>query len=59
MKKYELKGYLESEIAASYSGLTGDLADDIGQSLDYYLGKPFGNEIDGKSQVVSDRKSVV
>lgn len=31
----------------------GDLADERVQSLNYYLGKPFGNEVEGRSQVVS------
>ncbi len=38
------------EAAASRNG---ELARERTQALDYYLGKPFGNEIDGRSQVVS------
>ena len=31
----------------------GDLARDREKALDYYLGKPLGNEVEGRSQVVS------
>ncbi len=31
----------------------GDLSTERVQSLNYYLGKPFGNEVEGRSQVVS------
>lgn len=31
----------------------GDLSDERSQALDYYLGKPLGNEIEGRSGVVS------
>lgn len=32
---------------------SGDLAADRAKSLDYYLGKPLGNEQDGRSQIVT------
>lgn len=31
----------------------GDLSDERSTALDYYLGKPMGNEVEGRSQVVS------
>lgn len=31
----------------------GNLADDRSKALDYYLGRPMGNEVEGRSQVVS------
>lgn len=31
----------------------GDLSEDRAQALDYYLGNPLGNEVEGRSQVVS------
>ena len=31
----------------------GDLSEDRAQALDYYLGNPMGNEVEGRSQVVS------
>jgi hypothetical protein len=37
----------------SYGANDSELASDRATALDYYLGKPFGNEIDGRSQVVS------
>ncbi len=37
----------------SYGINDSALADDRAQAIDYYLGEPFGNEIEGRSQVVS------
>lgn len=31
----------------------GDLAEDRADALDYYLGEPMGNEVEGRSQVIS------
>lgn len=37
--------------ALGYHG--GDLSEERSKALDYYNGKPFGNEVEGRSQVVS------
>ncbi len=42
---------IEDYEAAAIKG--GQLQDDRAKAMDYYLGKPFGNEITGRSQVVS------
>ena len=39
----------QENLADSY----GNLADDRSKALDYYLGRPMGNEVEGRSQVVS------
>ena len=39
----------QENLADSY----GNLADDRAKALDYYLGRPMGNEVEGRSQVVS------
>lgn len=41
----------EIEAAAGYMG--GDLADERATALDYYLGEPYGDEEEGRSQVVT------
>lgn len=53
MDSTELKSILQSEIndAAGYIG--GDLSDQRTKAMDYYHGEKFGNEEDGRSQVVS------
>lgn len=53
MDNTELKSIISREIndAAGYIG--GDLSDQRSKALDYYLGEPFGNEMNGRSQVVS------
>ena len=48
----ELKAILKHEIEQA-SGYVGDeLEKDRATSLDYYMGQPFGNEVDGQSQIV-------
>lgn len=49
----ELKQILSAEIRNALGYLDGELAEQRGEALDYYLGEPFGNEIDGRSQVVT------
>ena len=48
----ELKAILKHEIEQA-SGYVGDeLEEDRATSLDYYMGLPFGNEVEGQSQIV-------
>lgn len=53
MDSTELKSIIQSQIndAAGYIG--GDLSDQRTKAMEYYLGEKFGNEEDGRSQVVS------
>lgn len=37
----------------SLAETSGDLSDERSKALDYYLGNPLGNEIEGRSQVIS------
>ena len=53
MKKDELRALLGSEIDMAYGADSGELSGEISEAIDYYLGQPFGNEEDGKSQVIS------
>ena len=48
-----LPGIIESEIARSLGQWDGTLSISRTQEFDYYYGRPFGNEIEGESQVVS------
>lgn len=49
----EILARIESEEQTSYGTNDAELSADREQALNYYLGKPFGNEIDDRSQVVS------
>lgn len=49
----ELLATIDREERNAYGYTSGDLATERAQAMDYYLGKPFGNEIEGRSQVVS------
>lgn len=53
MTDTELKAILDSEIHAAMGFLGGQLSEERAEAMDYYLGEPFGNEADGRSQVIS------
>jgi hypothetical protein len=48
----ELLGIVENEERAALGYHTGELASEREEALNYYLQKPFGNEVEGSSQVV-------
>ena len=49
----ELLATIEREERNAYGYLSGELSTERTQALDYYLGRPFGNEVEGRSEVVS------
>jgi hypothetical protein len=49
----ELQSILRSEIDDAVSFIDTEIGADRAQALDYYRGRPFGDEEDGRSQVVS------
>jgi len=49
----ELSSIVQAQESSAYSYSQSEIAQDRAKALDYYLGKPFGNEIEGRSQVVS------
>ena len=53
MTETELSALLGRERGQAVAYMNGDLADRRRKAMDYYFGEPFGNEIDGRSQVVS------
>jgi hypothetical protein len=53
MDEFKLKAMISSEIQTSMGYLGGELTEQRTKSLEYYFGEPFGNEQDGRSQVVS------
>ena len=53
MDEYKLKALIASEIQTSMGYLGGELTEQRTKSLEYYFGEPFGNEQDGRSQVIS------
>ncbi len=48
-----LPAIIEQEIARAIGNIGGDLSEARTQEFDYYYGRPFGNEVEGESQVVS------
>lgn len=53
MDDLKIIAMIEQEEAVSY-GINDDaLSDERSEALDYYLGEPYGNEVDGRSQVVT------
>jgi len=56
----ELKAIVQEQVRNSQGFLGGETADDRGRAMERYLGKPIGNEVDGRSQVVStDTQDVI
>lgn len=53
MDDSELLRILDHEEKNSFGDLSGDLADQRAEAMKFYLGQPFGDEIEGRSQVVS------
>jgi len=53
MKKDELSALVGGEIDNAYGAGSGELSYQISEALNYYYGEPFGNEVEGKSQVIS------
>ena len=49
----EIIAILNKEIRSSTGFIGGEIVNRRKKSLEYYLGKPFGNEVEGRSQVVS------
>ena len=49
----EIIAILNKEIKSSTGFIGGEIVNRRKKSLEYYLGKPFGNEVEGRSQVVS------
>lgn len=53
MTEDELLAYLSSEIESSSGHMNSELSSQREESMKYYLGEPFGNEIDGRSEIVT------
>lgn len=47
-----LRAILKNEVEQASGYLGDELQEDRAEALDYYMGEPFGNEVDGQSQVV-------
>jgi len=54
LSKTELSSLVDSEVANAMGSTTsaGDLSKQRSQAMDYYLGRPLGNEQDGRSKVI-------
>lgn len=53
LSKDEILARIEQEENIAYGVNDAALSDDRAEAIKYYLGEPFGNEIEGRSQVVS------
>lgn len=52
MDEPEFRAVVQKAIAQSVQYVDGELSQERAEATEYYLGKPFGNEEDGRSQVV-------
>lgn len=53
MDDLEIQSIVAAEIADAVSHIDDDVGPDRAQAINYYFGRPFGNEEEGRSQVVS------
>lgn len=53
MNNSELAAILQRQIDNSITGGSSDIDSDSADAMDYYLGKPFGTEVDGQSKIVT------
>lgn len=53
MDQEKLKGILDSEIDNSLGYIQTDTTDERSKALDYYNREPYGNEVEGRSQIVT------
>lgn len=49
----EIRSICEAEISASSGFTSGELSDERAKAMDYYLGEPYGDEVDGRSQIIT------
>lgn len=52
LSEREILAAIDAQAERAY-GTDGTLDDDRAQAMDYYLGRPYGNEVEGRSQVVT------
>jgi hypothetical protein len=48
----DIRAIIRSEILSADGQASSELSIERGQNMDYYQGRPFGNEVDGRSSVV-------
>ena len=53
MESGSVKGILESEIDNSIGFIDSETSNDRTKALEYYLRYPYGNEVEGRSQIVT------
>lgn len=53
MKDREIVAICEAEIERALGASGGDISEERADALDRYLGEPYGNEVDGRSQVLT------
>jgi hypothetical protein len=53
MDELELQSIVQAEVEDAVSFIDSDVGPSRAQSVDYYFGRPFGDEEDGRSKVVS------
>ena len=53
MTEEELVAHLNNEIEASTGNFNTELSAQREENMEYYLGEKFGNEIDGRSEIVT------
>ena len=53
MDDYKLNSIISSEITDALNHFDSEFSQERIRAMDFYLGEPFGNEVEGRSSVVS------
>ena len=53
MDEYQLSSIVSSEITDALNHFDSEYSQERIRAMDFYLGEPFGNEVDGRSQVIA------
>lgn len=57
MNEADLISHLQQDVDATLGGGYSEVSEQRAEAMEYYLGEPYGNEIDGRSQVVTSEVS--
>lgn len=53
MDDMDFRGVLQNEIQSAVNYYDSEFSAERAETLQYYLGEPFGNEVENRSQVVA------
>ena len=59
MDEYQLRSIVSSEITDALNHFDSEYSQERIRAMDFYLGEPLGNEVEGRSQVISTEVAIL